>query len=339
MANYLITGVAGFIGARVAETLLDDGHIVWGCDNLNDAYDVRMKLWRLERLKQGPNRRPVATNRPNFFFQQIDISDFDALIGSEFKTNGRKIAFDAVINLAARAGVRQSVENPWVYLSTNLTGTLNLLELCRRYNIPKFLLASTSSVYGANAPLPTPEEANSDFPLQPYAASKKGAESLSHSYHFLYGIDVTVFRYFTVYGPAGRPDMSMFRFTQWIREGRPIKINGDGEQTRGFTYIDDIARGTIQGLKPLGFEIINLGGHEIVKINDLVRMLEDKIGKKAIIEHLPAHPADMLANWANTEKAGRILIWKPLVSLQDGISRLVTWYEAERSWASQIETS
>ncbi len=133
------------------------------------------------------------------------------------------------------------MENPWVYVDTNMTGTLNLLELCRRLNIPKFILASTSSIYGADAPLPTPEEASSDHPLQPYAASKKGAEAMCHAYHFLYGIDVTVFRYFTVYGPAGRPDMSMFRFAQWINEGQPVRLNGDGEQSRGFTYVDDIA--------------------------------------------------------------------------------------------------
>ena len=338
MANYLITGVAGFIGARVAESLLDEGHVVWGCDNLNDAYDVRMKRWRLDRLLQGADRQSATANRPNFIFQRIDISDFKALMEADFNIKGHPIAFDAVINLAARAGVRQSVGNPWIYFSTNLTGTLNLLELCRHRNIPKFLLASTSSVYGAKAPLPTPEEANSDFPLQPYAASKKGAESLCHAYHFLHGIDVTVFRYFTVYGPAGRPDMSMFRFTQWISEGRPLKINGDGEQSRGYTYIDDIARGTILGLKPIGFEIINLGGHEIIKINDLVRMLEAKIGKKAQVEHLPAHPADMMTNWADVEKAGRLLNWEPYISLQEGISKLVAWYESERSWASQIKT-
>jgi nucleoside-diphosphate-sugar epimerase len=339
MANYLITGVAGFIGARVAETLLDEGHLVWGCDNLNDAYDVRMKHWRLNRLKQRSGEDSSFTKQTRFIFRQIDISDFNALMHIDFDIDNRPIVFDAIINLAARAGVRQSVENPWIYLETNLTGTLNLLELCRRLNITKFVLASTSSVYGANAPLPTPEEANSDLPLQPYAASKKAAESLCHAYHFLYGIDVTIFRYFTVYGPAGRPDMSMFRFTQWIREGRPLKINGDGEQSRGYTYIDDIARGTILGVKPVGYEIFNLGGHESIKINDLVKILESKIGKKAQIEHLPAHPADMLANWANVEKAGRHLNWKPHTSLHEGISNLVAWYEEERSWASQIETS
>jgi len=174
--------------------------------------------------------------------------------------------------------------------------------------------------------------------LQPYAASKKGAEALCHSYHYLYGIDITIFRYFTVYGPAGRPDMSMFRFTQWISEGRPLKLYGDGEQSRGFTYIDDIARGTILGLKPLGFEIINLGGHETIRMNALIQMLEGLIGQKAQIQRLPPIPAEMSANWANTEKAKRLLEWQPQVSLQAGVSNLVNWYNAERQWASQVET-
>ena len=244
MATYLVTGAAGFIGARVAAMLLDSGHTVIGIDNLNDAYDVRVKHWRLKTL----------TDRPNFIFQQVDISQRNGMNGVTTLVNhdsaGQKIQIDAIINLAARAGVRPSVLDPWAYFETNLTGTLNLLELCRQQGIPKFVLASTSSIYGNDAPLPTPEDASSDYPLQPYAASKKGAEALCHAYHYLHGIDTTIFRFFTVYGPAGRPDMSMFRFTQWIREGRPLRLNGDGEQSRGFTYIDDIARGAILGHQP-----------------------------------------------------------------------------------------
>ncbi|HEX6305751.1 MAG TPA: NAD-dependent epimerase/dehydratase family protein [Anaerolineales bacterium] len=322
MANYLLTGAAGFIAWRVAEMLLADGHTVVGVDNLNDAYDVRMKQWRLKRINA----------HPSFSFYQFDISDRDAVK----KLEGDN--FDAVINLAARAGVRQSVQDPWVYVDTNVTGTLNLLELCKDGGISKFVLASTSSVYGQDAPLPTPEEASSSRPLQPYAASKKAAEALCHAYHYLFDIDVTVFRYFTVYGPAARPDMVMFRFTQWISEGRPVKLNGDGEQTRGFTYVDDIARGTILGLKPVGFEVMNLGGHESISINDLIALLEEKIGKKGDVERRPRHPADMLANWANVEKAGKLLGWKPQVTLKEGIASLVDWYNAERSWAREIET-
>ena len=329
MGNYLVTGAAGFIGSRVTELLLDSGHHVVGVDNLNDAYDVRIKYWRLNRL----------LGRPDFTFHQLDISDRRALESAQFAGEGQPVVLDGVINLAARAGVRQSVENPWVYVDTNMTGTLNLLELCRRWNIPKFILASTSSIYGADPQLPTPEDASSDYPLQPYAASKKGAEALCHSYHFLYGVDVTVFRYFTVYGPAGRPDMSMFRFTQWISEGLPLRLNGDGEQSRGFTYVDDIARGTILGLKPLGYEVINLGGHETITINDLIRALEELIGKKALIQRLPANPADMLASWANVEKAKSLLGWEPRVSLLQGVARLVEWYNAERDWTRLVDTA
>ena len=325
MANYLITGAAGFIASRVAEMLLDGGDTIVGVDNMNDAYDVRMKEYRLRRLQ----------DRPRFTFHLLDVADRQAF-GTQSPLYTQQ--FDAVINLAARAGVRASIEDPWVYVDTNVTGTLNLLELCHQRGIPKFILASTSSVYGSEAPLPTPETADSDHPLQVYAASKKAAEALCHAYHYLNGIDVTVVRYFTVYGPAGRPDMSMFRFVKWITEGQPLRLFGDGKQTRGFTYVDDIARGTIQALKPLGYEIINLGGHESIAILDLIHMMERMIGKEAKIEQFPAHPADMLANWADVEKAGRMLNWEPRFSLEEGISRLIAWYNAERAWVSQIET-
>jgi UDP-glucuronate 4-epimerase len=326
MAHYLVSGAAGFIASSVINQLLDSGNTVVGVDNLNHAYDVRMKEYRLRRL-QG---------RPGFTFYRSDISDTTVVLS---QPEIYQQAYQAVINLAARAGVRQSMEDPWVYMDTNSTGTLNLLEVCRRQGIPKFILASTSSIYGADAPLPTPETADSDHPLQPYAASKKSAEVMSHVYHVLYSIDVSVVRYFTVYGPAGRPDMSMFRFAQWISEGRPLRLNGDGEQSRGFTYVDDIARGTIQALKPLGYEIINLGGHETIKINELIRTLEALIGRKALIERYPPNPAEMQASWANVQKAKALLGWEPQVDLKEGIANLVAWYDAERSWASQIDTS
>ncbi|MCL4559643.1 MAG: NAD-dependent epimerase/dehydratase family protein [Chloroflexi bacterium] len=324
MAHYLVSGAAGFIGSRVIGMLLEDGHSVLGVDNLCDAYDVRMKEYRLKQL----------LSLPGFEFKRLDISNRTevAALG-----DGKGI-WDAVINLAARAGVRSSVVDPWVYVDANIYGTLNLLDLCRQREIPKFILASSSSLYGANNPMPYQEDANTDQPLQPYAASKKGAEVMCHAYHYLYGLDVTIFRYFTVYGPAGRPDMVMFRFAQWIAEGRTVRVNGDGEQSRGFTYLDDIARGTILGLKPLGFEIINLGGHEVISINRLITMLENRLGRKARVEYFPLHPADALANWANVEKARALLGWEPQVSLDEGVDRLTDWYLAERSWASQVET-
>jgi UDP-glucuronate 4-epimerase len=327
MKHYLLTGAAGFIASRVAEMLLEEGNRVTGVDNLNNAYDVRVKEYRLERL----------TQREGFRFQQLDIVDREGLDRLHEQTFGQEGSFDAVINLAARAGVRQSVENPWVYVDTNVTGTLNLLELACRNKIPKFILASTSSVYGADAPLPTSEEASSDYPLQAYAASKKAAEALCHAYHYLYGLDVTVFRYFTVYGPAGRPDMVMFRFARWIEEGSPLQVNGDGEQSRGFTFVDDIARGTILGLKPLGYEIINLGGHESITINELIRLFEEMTGKQAQIEYLSMHPADMLANLAVVDKARRLLGWEPKTPLREGVRRLVDWYRAEQHWVNQVK--
>lgn len=324
MAHYLVTGAAGFIASRVSEMLIDAGHSVLGVDNLNNAYDVRVKEYRLKKLLA----------KPGFTFKRLDISRWEEVETLEDYSP----KFDAVINLAARAGVRSSVIDPWVFVETNTTGTLNLLELSCRQKVPKFILASTSSLYGSHNPIPFKEDADTDRPLQPYAASKKGAETLCYSYHYLYGIDVTIFRYFTVYGPAGRPDMVMFRFTQWINEGRPVRLNGDGEQSRGFTYLDDIARGTILGLKPLGYEIINLGGHEVIKINDLIHMLEKRLNKKAMVEYQPLHPADALANWANVEKAKDLLGWEPKVSIDEGIDHLVEWYLSERAWVSQVLT-
>ncbi|KAA3646659.1 MAG: NAD-dependent epimerase/dehydratase family protein [Chloroflexi bacterium] len=322
MARYLVTGVAGFIASRVAELLLKDGHTVVGVDNMNDAYDVRMKQHRLEQIE----------GTEGFQFHQLDIGDKEAV--AALADDG---PYDAVINLAARAGVRASLEDPWVYVRTNMDGTLNLLELCRHHNIKKFVLASTSSIYGADAPLPTPETANSSTPLQPYAATKKGAEAMCHAYHFLYDIDVTIVRYFTVYGPAGRPDMVMFRFAKWIREGESIQLNGDGEQSRGFTYVDDVARGTILATKNLGFEIINLGGHESITINELIALLEEHIGKKGQVERYPFPKADVIASWANVEKAGKMLGWEPAISLQEGVKRVVDWYEEQRHWAQDLD--
>jgi len=285
-----------------------------------------MKAYRLKRL-QG---------LPGFHFVHADIADREAMLGRQFQISDRR--FDAVINLAARAGVRFSVENPWVFLEANVTGTLNMLEVARRNGNGKFILASTSSIYGANPPYPTTESASSSEPLQPYAASKKGAEVLVHSYHHLYGIDTTVLRFFTVYGPAGRPDLALFRFVQWIIEGRPVHIHGDGTQSRGFTYIDDIVRGIIAALKPCGYEIINLGGHEVITINALVELIEELYGKSAQVVHGPPNPADMFTNWADIAKARKLLDWKPEVDMREGTRRLIEWYLTEREWAREILT-
>jgi len=324
MSNYLVTGAAGFIGARTSEMLIEQGHTVVGVDNMNDAYDPRMKEYRLKKLQA----------LSGFTFHKLDIAE-----RSNIETLKRSnIHFDGVINLAARAGVRFSVENPWVFLESNIMGTLNMLELCRQSDCRKFIFASTSSIYGANPPYPTPESASSSEPLQPYAASKKGAEALTHSYHHLYNIDATILRFFTVYGPAGRPDLAMFRFVQWITEGHPVHVYGDGEQSRGFTFIDDIGRGIIAALKPVGYEIINLGGHEVITINNLIKLMEEIIGKKAIIDYGPPIKADMQSNWADVGKAREMLNWKPQINLRDGMKSLVNWYNAERTWADKVLT-
>lgn len=324
MASYIVTGAAGFIGSQVALALLNQGHTVLGVDNLSHAYDVRMKQHRLEAL----------TSRESFKLLQADIAE-KATIDQLFAQNLKPAA---VINLAAIAGVRASTTDPWSYLNTNTLGTLNMLEYARHQNVPKFILASTSSLYGEDGSPPHSELAPTDHPLAPYAASKKGAEAFAYSYHHLYKIDVSVLRYFTVYGPAGRPGMSMFRFTRWISEGEEVKVFGDGTQTRGFTYLDDIARGTIAALKPLGYEIINLGGHESISINDLIKKFEQAIGKEALIAHFPAHPADMSASWADVSKARRLLGWEPRVGLEEGIRQVIDWYRQEHDWAIQVDT-
>jgi nucleoside-diphosphate-sugar epimerase len=325
MSSYLLTGAPGFIAYRVTEMLREAGHRVYCVDYLIYAYDVRLKRYRLGRLQQ----------HPEFCFKKMDIADRAILEGLQ---NWLPDEVAGVINLAARAGVRTSLTDPWVYVDTNMTGTLNLLEFCRQHKIRKFILASTSSLYAEESEPPFSEEDDSNHPLQPYAASKKGAEVMAYVYHHLYDLDVTVLRYFTVYGPAGRPDMVMFRFCQWIAEGRPVIVNGDGEQSRGFTYLDDIARGTIQALKPVGYQIINLGGHEVITINQLISMLEKRIGKKAQVVHQPFHKADVRTNKADTTLAQEVLGWKPQVRLEEGISHLVEWYMQERSWVSQVET-
>lgn len=324
MGHYLVTGTAGFIASKVADLLLDGGHTVVGVDNMNDAYDVRLKRWRLERLQK----------RDGFTYHQIDICDRDTLRSRVFGTG----TFDAVVNLAARAGVRQSVENPYVYVDTNLDGTLNLLEQCRERGIDKFVLASTSSLYGAQTEMPYREDLRTDGPLSPYAASKKAAEAMCYTYHYLYGIDVTVFRYFTVYGPSGRPDMSLFRFTKWISEGHPVTVYGDGNQSRDFTYVDDIARGTVLGLTKVGYEVINLGSDTPVVLMDAIHTVEAALGKKAELVFEPRHEADVLATWANISKARSLLGWHPEVDFEEGVRRTVEWYLRNREWAKDLRT-
>lgn len=339
--KYLVTGCAGFIASRVVEMLIEAGHVVIGVDNLNDAYDPRLKQWRLDRLIQDGA----------FYFHHRDITDRTALerdfsvdndranvhpFSTQFPPDLEEWPYSAVINLAARAGVRASVEDPWTYYRTNVEGTLNLLEMCRRYGVKKFVLASTSSLYGAGNEVPYREDADTNRPLSPYAASKKAAEALTYTYHYLHGLDVSVLRYFTVYGPAGRPDMSVFRFIRQTAEGDPLVVYGDGTQQRDFTYVDDIARGTVAALKPLGYEVINLGSDRPVPLSRVIEQIASLVGRSQAIERRPPHPADVPMTWADVGKAGRLLGWTPQVALEEGLRRTVAWYHENRDLAKSL---
>jgi nucleoside-diphosphate-sugar epimerase len=324
MGHYLVTGCAGFIGARVVEGLLASGHRVLGVDNLNAAYDLKLKDWRLAQLqgKQG------------FEFVKADICDRHAL-GAALGDR----AVDGIINLAARAGVPASVSDPWAYADTNVIGVINLLELARERELQKFVQASTSSLYGEGTPRPFVETADVRRPISPYSATKGGSELLCYTYHYLYGIDTTVLRYFTVYGPAGRPDMSIFRFVQWIAEDRPVIVFGDGEQERDFTFVDDVASGTEAAIRPLGFEIINLGSDRPVALRDVISQIEGLLGKQAHIEHRQSPATDIRATWANIDKANELLGWQPETELAAGLQACVRWYLEQRQWAKSIDTS
>lgn len=296
--------------------LLEDGVQVVGVDNCNDYYDVRLKELRLKEL----------VGHSGFEFIPVDIEDQGA-IERVFHTH----EFDVVYNLAARAGVRYSMINPYIYMNTNALGVLNLLENMREHGVGKLVLASTSSLY-AGQPMPFVESLSVNTPISPYAASKKAAEVVAYTYHHLYGIDVSVLRYFTVYGPAGRPDMSVLRFIHEIDCGGSVPLFGDGSQSRDFTYIDDIARGTILARKNLGYEILNLGGgNDPISIATLIKTIEHFLGKQAKIDHKPFHSADMKVTWANIEKAKTLLGWQPSIGFEEGIERSVKWYVDNRS--------
>lgn len=319
MEKILLTGCCGFIGSKVGELLLKKNCKVLGIDEVNDYYDVLLKEWRLARLKEDKN----------FTFIKEDIAS------PKVKDAVKSFSPSAIINLAARAGVRASMKDPFVYFRANLTGTLNLLEAAKEQGIKKFILSSTSSVY-AGEKMPFNEDLAVNRPISPYAASKKSAEAVCYTYHYLYGIDVTVFRYFTVYGPAGRPDMSVFRFIKQVDEGVPLTLFGDGTQKRDFTYVEDIAGGTVGGLNLKGFNTINLGGNHPYSINELIALIEKELGKKAAIEYKPFQKTDVFATWADIENAKKLLGWKPVTDLEKGIKKTVEWYKENKEWAKNI---
>jgi UDP-glucuronate 4-epimerase len=374
VATYLVTGVAGFIASKVAEQLLAAGHTVVGLDNLNDYYDVRLKDYRLSRLLDvswplsgaravggalrpdgfglgsdpkrsafAGNHQPATNNSGKFTFLPLDIENLPVM-EEVFKTH----KFDAVFNLAARAGVRYSLEFPELYRRTNVLGEENVLKCQVRYGVKKHVLASSSSVY-AGCPMPFTEDAQLGKMQSPYAETKHHAEMEAYGYHRVYGLDVTVLRYFTVFGPAGRPDMAPFRFIKWIDEGTPITLYGDGSQARDFTYVDDIARGTILAAKPLGYEVINLGGgNNPLTITAMILIIENalntqvsgfrsQVSRKALINRLPSSPADMKETWADISKAKRLLGWAPQVSSKDGFRRAVEWHVQNREWLKAVK--
>lgn len=319
MKKILLTGCGGFIGSKVGELLLEKGFIVLGVDEMNNYYDVRLKEWRLSHLMKYKN----------FTFTKMDIAS------PEIKDTIKSFSPDAIVNLAARAGVRASITNPFVYFKSNLEGTLVLLETAKKLSIKKFILASTSSVY-AGEEMPFNEKLPVNKPISPYAVSKKAAENLCYTYHYLYDMDITIYRYFTVYGPAGRPDMSVFKFIKAINEGTPLKIFGDGSQQRDFTYVGDIAEGTVKGLDLTGYDIINLGGNSPYSINELITLIEKAVGKKAVIEYFKPLKTDVPATWANINEAAKLIGWKPLTTLPDGIKKTVAWHKENRHWLQDI---
>lgn len=326
----LVTGAAGFIGYHVARRLLERGDTVVGLDNLNDYYDVGLKEARLARLREFPA----------FAFVRADLADREA-VERVFATHG----FDAVVNLAAQAGVRYAAENPHVYVSSNVTGFLHVLEGCRHHKVGHLVFASTSSVYGANTDMPFSEHRPAEHPITLYAATKKANESMAHSYAHLFGVACTGLRFFTVYGPWGRPDMALFLFTRAILAGEPLKVYNHGKHKRSFTYIDDIVDGIVLALdnSPAGdadwrgdqpdpatsaapFRLFNIGGQDSVGLLRYIDVLEKALDRKAELELLPMQAGDVPESHADTTAIETALGYRPKVSIEQGVPRFVDWY-------------
>jgi len=324
----LVTGAAGFIGMHVAQRLLAAGHAVTGLDNLNAYYDPRLKEARLERL----------TPHPNFVFHRIDLAD-RAAVSALFAQEG----FERVVHLAAQAGVRYSLQNPHAYTESNVTGFLNVLEGCRHSGCQHLVFASTSSVYGTNRKLPFNVHDNTDHPASLYAATKKANEMMAHTYSHLFALPCTGLRFFTVYGPWGRPDMSAYLFTKAILEERPIDVFNHGDMQRDFTYVDDIVEGVVRVLErvPQGdpdadtsdparssapYRLYNIGNHSPVKLDAFIATLERALGKKAQRRLLPMQPGDVYATYADVEDLQRDVGFAPCTPLEEGVQRFVAWY-------------
>lgn len=309
----LVTGGAGFIGSHVAERLIARGDQVTVVDDFNDFYDPSLK------------RRHVAAFADRASVVAADITDQAAL--RPVFVSGR---FDAVVHLAARAGVRPSLQQPALYTRVNVLGTQHLLELAREFAVPKFVFASSSSVYGINEKVPFAEDDPVSQPISPYAATKLAGEGLCHVYHHLYGLEIVALRFFTVYGPRQRPDLAIRKFTHAITGGQPIELFGDGSTRRDYTYIDDILQGVLAALdRRLGYEIINLGESRTVALRELVELMERHLGRKAIVRWLPAQPGDVPVTYADIGKARRLLNYNPQVPIEEGIARFVAWFKTQ----------
>jgi UDP-glucuronate 4-epimerase len=308
----LVTGAAGFIGFHLSRRLLEKGESVVGVDNLNEYYDVSLKKARLEILKSFEN----------FIFHKEDIQNLKALkdIFSQHRV-------DIICNLAAQAGVRHSLKDPFSYQRSNLEGFLNLLEIARRYKVINFVYASSSSVYGGNKKIPFRVDDRVDTPISLYAATKRANELIAHAYSHLYQIPCTGLRYFTVYGPWGRPDMALFLFTDAILKGKPIDVYNYGNMKRDFTYIDDIVEGTIAALeRPAPYEIFNLGNSNWEPLLKLIRILEEELGQEAEKSMMPMQPGDVMETAADIQKSKELLGFAPKTRLNEGVKRFVAWY-------------
>ncbi len=308
----LITGVAGFIGSHLGEALIKQGKRVVGVDNFDPYYPKTIKLRNIRELQESPF----------FTFYPTSILDYPGM--QKIFENHR---ISHVVHLAAKAGVRPSIQNPAAYQKFNVEGTTNILELMKQFEIKKLIFASSSSVYGNNKKVPFSETDNVDFPISPYAATKKAGELLCYTYHHLYNIDVFAMRFFTVYGPRQRPDMAIHKFTRAIDEGKPISVYGYGKPERDFTYIEDIIQGLLRSIERVsGYEIINLGESQTITTNELIELIEEALGKKAIRQEMPMQPGDVNRTFADIRKAQRLLDYQPTTPIQMGIKRFVEWY-------------
>lgn len=315
--NFLVTGGAGFIGSHVCERLLHDGHRVWAFDDLNDFYDPQIKRRTLADIQSLGNP---------FTFVHGDLTDSRA-VNSLFA--GTK--FDQVIHLAARAGVRPSLEQPALYQRVNVEGTVNLLEAARKTGVKKLTLASSSSVYGVNSKVPFGEGDPIVSAISPYAASKLACEALGHVYHHIYGLDIAMLRFFTVYGPRQRPDLAIHKFTRLIDAGKSIPVFGDGSTARDHTFVTDILEGIIACTKKeFGFEVFNLGESQTIRLDQLIGLIESALGKKAIIDRQPLQPGDVPITFADISKAQRLLDYRPQVKAEKGIPLFVDWFRKNR---------